>query len=47
MINNLQLNKEVLKKAMTEDLYATDKVYDLVNKGKSFREAYKEVKSRL
>ncbi|MFH1641720.1 MAG: argininosuccinate lyase [Nanoarchaeota archaeon] len=44
VIDNLQINKENCVKAMTPDLYATENVYQLVKKGKSFREAYKKVK---
>lgn len=44
LLNNLTPNKEVLKKAMTEDLYMTQKAFDLVKKGMSFRDAYKKVK---
>jgi len=42
-----KINKENCKKAMTKELYATEKVYELVKKGKSFREGYKEVKDKL
>jgi len=47
VVSGLKVNKENCKKAMTKELYATDKVYELVKKGKSFREAYKEVKKKL
>lgn len=47
VISKLKINKENCKKAMTKELYATEKVYELVKKGKSFREAYKEVKGKL
>ncbi len=47
VISKLKINKEKCKKAMTKDLYATEKVYELVKKGLSFREAYKEVKKEL
>ncbi|MBU0627998.1 MAG: argininosuccinate lyase [Nanoarchaeota archaeon] len=47
VIGKLKINKENCKKAMTKELYATEKVYSLVKKGKSFREAYKEVKKGL
>ena len=43
IIENIQVNKDQCKKAMTEELYATEKVYTLVKKGVSFREAYKEI----
>lgn len=47
VISKLKMNKKNCKKAMTNDLYATKKVYELVKKGMSFREAYKEVKKKL
>jgi len=47
VINKLNINKENCEKAMTKELYATEKAYDLVKKGKSFREAYKEVKKKF
>ncbi len=46
VISKLKINKENCKKAMTKELYATEKTYSLVKKGKSFREAYKEVKKK-
>jgi len=47
VISKLKINKENCKKAMTKELYATEEVYKLVMKGKSFREAYKEVKKKI
>jgi len=47
VVSKLKVNKENCKKAMTKELYATEKVYELVKKGKSFREAYKEVKKKV
>ncbi|CAK8987041.1 unnamed protein product [Durusdinium trenchii] len=44
VIPALQVREEKLKAAMTEDLYVTDEVYQLVAKGKAFREAYGEAK---
>jgi len=32
---------------MTPELFATEKVYSLVKKGKSFREAYNQIKKDL
>jgi len=43
LIEKLQVNKDQCKKAMTEELFATEKVYTLVKKGISFRNAYKEI----
>ncbi|HZX45309.1 MAG TPA: argininosuccinate lyase [Candidatus Nanoarchaeia archaeon] len=47
VISGLKINKNNCQKAMTPDLFATEKSYKLVLKGKSFREAYKEVKKDL
>lgn len=47
VVSGLKVNKDNCKKAMSSELYATEKVYSLVKKGKSFREAYKEVKEKL
>jgi len=45
IIKHLEINKEELEKAMTPDLYVTEKVYDRVNAWESFRDAYLEVKN--
>jgi len=47
IIPSMKINKVNCKKAMTDELYATEKAYELVKKGKSFRDAYKEVKKKL
>lgn len=46
IVKSLQINYNNLKKAMTDDLYVTNKVYELVKKGKNFREAYLEIKKK-
>jgi argininosuccinate lyase len=43
----LIVKKDNLSQAMTDDLYATEKVYDLVNKGVPFREAYGKIKKNI
>ncbi|MDK2976412.1 MAG: argininosuccinate lyase, partial [Candidatus Marinimicrobia bacterium] len=43
VFENLTVNEEQCKKAMTDELFATEKVYELVKKGMSFREAYRRV----
>ena len=43
LLSNLKVNKLKCSEAMTEELYATAKVYDLVKNGVPFRQAYKEV----
>lgn len=45
LVKGLTPNKEILDKAMTEELYATEKALKLVSKGMPFREAYKKVAS--
>lgn len=44
LLKNLKPNKKVLKKAMTSELFATEKALNLVLKGESFRNAYMKVK---
>ncbi|QQG40628.1 MAG: hypothetical protein HYV37_03610 [Candidatus Levyibacteriota bacterium] len=44
LLQNLTPNKHVLEKAMTDDLFTTEKAFALVKKGVPFREAYMEVK---
>lgn len=44
LLKNIKPNKEVLEKAMTDDLYQTEKAYKLVKKGMPFRKAYEKVK---
>ena len=41
IFRNLKVNKENCDKALTKDVYATEKVYKLVKKGIPFREAYR------
>lgn len=43
----IAVHEDKLQAAMTDDLYVTEQVYDLVNKGVSFREAYVQVKEKL
>lgn len=44
---NIEPNKGKLKSAMSKDLYATEKVYQLVKGGMSFRDAYKKIKRQF
>jgi len=44
LISNLKVNKENAKKSLTEEVFATEKVYKLVANGLSFRDAYNQVK---
>ena len=43
LVENITPNKKKLKKAMTEELYATEDALNLVLKGESFRNAYQKV----
>lgn len=47
VIKNLGVKKENLERACTPELYATDEALKLVKGGKSFREAYQEVKEKF
>lgn len=47
LLQNITPNKEVLKQAMTDDLFATEKVMELVKKGIPFREAYQKIKKSM
>lgn len=46
IVQSLEINYNSVEKAMTDDLYVTNEVYELVKKGKSFREAYTETKKK-
>lgn len=46
VFSNLKVNKENCEKALTKDLYATEEVYKLVEKGVPFREAYRRVSKK-
>lgn len=43
VIKNLEPHEKELNKACSSELYATDEAYELVKKGMSFREAYKQI----
>lgn len=47
IIDKLIVKEDVLVKAMSEDLFATEKVYELVKQGVSFRDAYRKIKNNL
>jgi len=46
VIKNLEVKKANLESACTPELYATDEALKLVKAGKSFREAYQEIKEK-
>ena len=43
LFNNLEVNNEKCKQAMTKELYATEEAYNLVKAGMPFRDAYQEI----
>ena len=43
VLGKLKVDKERCKAAMTDELYATEKAYKLLSKGKAFRDAYRDV----
>ena len=43
ILKNIHVNAEQCKRALTEELYSTDKVYKLIKEGIAFRDAYKQV----
>jgi argininosuccinate lyase len=43
VLKNLYVNKDKCKKAMTDELYATEKAYKLIDENVPFRDAYKEI----
>lgn len=47
VIKNLKAKKTNLENACTSELYATDEALKLVKNGKSFREAYREIKEKF
>ncbi len=47
LFKKLSVNSENCKKALTEELYATEKAYKLVKAGIPFREAYKTVSKEI
>lgn len=47
LISGLQVNEEELMKSFSGEVFATDKVFDLVGDGVPFREAYRKVKNNL
>lgn len=47
IMKNLKANEEKCKKGLTEEVYATKKVYDLVKKKIPFREAYRKISKNL
>ena len=46
VVENLAVKEKNLRSAMTADLYATEKIYELVKKGMPFRRAYLVIKKK-
>lgn len=47
IFKELRVNEVSCRKALTEDIYATQKAYELVKRGIPFREAYKRISREL
>ena len=43
VIRNITVNTDRCKEAMTDEIYATERVYALVKQGVPFREAYRQI----
>lgn len=43
LFNKIKINEDYCKKALTDELFATEKAYQLVKDGMPFREAYRKV----
>jgi argininosuccinate lyase len=46
VISQLQVDSENCKNGLTEEVYATEKVYELVKQGIPFREAYGRISKK-
>lgn len=47
LVDGLTVNESTLREAMRPELFVTDRVFDLVDGGVSFRDAYRRVKTEL
>ena len=47
LFREMKVNKNHCERAMSDELFATERVYDLVKKGVPFREAYQQVSSSI
>lgn len=47
VVSGLTVNKDKCQAAMTSELYATEKVYEMVKEGIPFREAYRKIAASL
>jgi argininosuccinate lyase len=46
IFKNLKVNEDRCKKALTEEVYATEEVFKLVKQGMPFREAFKTISKK-
>lgn len=46
VLAHLKINRDHCQKALTEEVFATEKVYDLVKEGMPFREAYRTISEK-
>lgn len=47
LFDHLSINREKCLAAMSDDLYATEKVYELVKQGNPFRDAYQQIAGKI
>ena len=47
VVSGLTVNNEKCQAAMTSEIYATEKAYEMVKEGIPFREAYRKVAASL
>ena len=47
VVSGLTVNKDKCQAAMTSELYATEKAYEMVKEGIPFREAYRKIAASL
>ena len=47
VVEKLEVNREACERACTDELYATERVHELVKQGVPFRDAYRRVASEL
>jgi argininosuccinate lyase len=47
VVERLGVNREACERACTDEIYATERVHELVRQGVPFRDAYRQVASEL
>ena len=46
VLNNIKINAEKCKNGLTNEIFSTDEVFELVDKGDSFRDAYRKISQK-